>query len=279
MNGVYRIVNIKNGKSYIGQSKDIYRRWKQHTSALTVYSNETILRKAFVKYGMLQQVFKEGQYGCFRFEIIEECSPNELLEREYYYIDLEKPAYNLMFLPPNELVKLDSKRRKHAGKYYIQYHNYDVEKHFPGIDENNLGIPISDISHYISSRKNLAAYLDGANVVLVIGISINNNKLYYIWTRTNVDDLEFIKEENNSYNIIGFQEFIKPVCLNRIEGFRPFQKRLGNFAYGLSSINGYDFTKIIIDICEKQQVHYAMPCKDYLDLYKKEFICSSYNKP
>ena len=63
MTGIYRIKNINNGKSYIGQSKNIYRRWKQHTSGLNSKSDETIIRKAFVKYGLFQQVSREGEYG------------------------------------------------------------------------------------------------------------------------------------------------------------------------------------------------------------------------
>ena len=66
MTGIYRITNITNGKSYIGQSKNIFRRWKQHTSGLNPESDETIIRKAFVKYGLLQQVSRKGEYGNFR---------------------------------------------------------------------------------------------------------------------------------------------------------------------------------------------------------------------
>ena len=214
MTGIYRIKNINNGKSYIGQSKNIYRRWKQHTSGLNSKSDETIIRKAFVKYGLFQQVSREGEYGSFRFEIIEECNNNVLLEREYLFINQEKPEYNLMLLPPNQLLCFNSKRKQHCGKYFIQYHNYDKEKHFPGITEENLNSHISDSVHYISTRKNIAAYLDGANVVLIIGITVNKKKKYYIWTRTSVDELDYIEEEDLPYNIIGFQDYIKPVCLN-----------------------------------------------------------------
>lgn len=34
MIGIYRIINIINGKSYIGQSKNIEKRWEQHDKML-----------------------------------------------------------------------------------------------------------------------------------------------------------------------------------------------------------------------------------------------------
>ncbi|MBN2352570.1 MAG: GIY-YIG nuclease family protein [Spirochaetales bacterium] len=271
LTGIYRIKNLKNGKRYIGQSKNIYQRWKQHTSALTLESDETVLRRAFAKYGLFRQVSKEGRFGNFLFEIIEECLPDLLLDREYFYIKREKPEYNLMLLPPNRLLNLKSQNKQHFGEYYLQYHNYDNEKHFPGDIEKYLNEPVANLSHYISTRKALAANLDGANVILVFGISINKKKKYYIWTRTSVDELNFIEDEFLSYNIIGFQEYIKPVCLNSIPGFTQFQKKLGNFAYGLSSINHFNFTKKIVEICESHKVDDGMLSRDFLELYHKAF--------
>ena len=77
--GIYKITNLVNGKVYIGQSVDIYKRWKSHkwssyNKNCSDYDN--ILHRAFRKYG-------EDK---FSFEIIEECSEEELNEKEIYYI-------------------------------------------------------------------------------------------------------------------------------------------------------------------------------------------------
>ena len=78
--GIYKITNTINSKVYIGQSIDIHRRWKEErTNAFSARSNEyqTLKSKAFRKYGLEN----------FLFEVIEECPPSMLNEREKYWIN------------------------------------------------------------------------------------------------------------------------------------------------------------------------------------------------
>lgn len=72
--GIYKIENKINGKIYIGQSVDVYRRLKKHI--WNIKSNNNILYKAFRKYGIEN----------FTYELIEECDIGKLDEREMYYI-------------------------------------------------------------------------------------------------------------------------------------------------------------------------------------------------
>ena len=93
MCGIYKITNNINGKIYIGQSVNIQQRWCQHKWE---YKKEnrleynSIIHKAFRKYGIEN----------FSFEIIEECSPNLLDEKERYWISklktLQPNGYNVM---------------------------------------------------------------------------------------------------------------------------------------------------------------------------------------
>ena len=71
MIGIYKITKIENGKSYIGQSNDIERRFDEHK-----YKGNLIIDKAIQKYGA----------AAFKFEVIEQCSLEQLDEREIYWI-------------------------------------------------------------------------------------------------------------------------------------------------------------------------------------------------
>lgn len=72
MIGIYIIKNNINNKVYIGQSVDIKTRWRQHRCAKENYP----LYNAFKKYGL----------NNFTFEVLLECSKEELLENEQKFI-------------------------------------------------------------------------------------------------------------------------------------------------------------------------------------------------
>lgn len=74
--GIYKIENLLNSKIYIGQSIDIFFRWKTH--CYNYNSNKALaIDKAIHKYG------KEN----FSFQIIELCSQEQLNTQEIYYIE------------------------------------------------------------------------------------------------------------------------------------------------------------------------------------------------
>lgn len=80
MIGIYKITNTINGKSYIGQSTNIHRRWQSEiadSNNVNSHSYDYPLMRAFRKYGV----------DNFEFEIIEECKTEELNQREIYWID------------------------------------------------------------------------------------------------------------------------------------------------------------------------------------------------
>lgn len=71
MIGIYKITKKENGKSYIGQSNDIERRFSEHKIKIDIP-----IKVAIKKYGT----------DAFNFEIIEECPLDKLDEREKYWI-------------------------------------------------------------------------------------------------------------------------------------------------------------------------------------------------
>lgn len=86
MIGIYKITNLTNGKSYVGQSVHIERRWMEHC----LPSANSLIAKAIQKYGKEQ----------FTFQVIEECMPEQLDEKEEYYIShyntVVPNGYNVM---------------------------------------------------------------------------------------------------------------------------------------------------------------------------------------
>ena len=79
MIGIYKITNIINGKSYIGQSVNIKRRLNAHKSSAFNKNSRNYnspLYRAIRKYGIEN----------FKFDILEECNESELDEKEIFYI-------------------------------------------------------------------------------------------------------------------------------------------------------------------------------------------------
>lgn len=73
MIGIYKIIN-PNGKVYIGQSTDIYGRWERNYKRINC-KDQPKLYNSLKKYGPENHIF----------EIIEECSIEQLDNREVYW--------------------------------------------------------------------------------------------------------------------------------------------------------------------------------------------------
>ena len=84
MVGVYKITNLITGDCYVGQSKNVEKRWRDHFCKGYGAMHSKLFQDAIDSQG------KEG----FSFQIIEECDPKDLWERERYWISELKPAYN-----------------------------------------------------------------------------------------------------------------------------------------------------------------------------------------
>lgn len=77
--GIYKIMNQINGKAYIGQSICIKDRWTQHKNDAKNKNSQCYdrpLYRAIRKYGIEN----------FEFSVLEECPPEELNEKEIYWI-------------------------------------------------------------------------------------------------------------------------------------------------------------------------------------------------
>lgn len=76
MFGIYKIENLINGKLYIGQSKNIESRWKQHLSELNNHTHHNYkLQRDWIEYGN----------EAFKFSILE--GYESLDDKEKYFIE------------------------------------------------------------------------------------------------------------------------------------------------------------------------------------------------
>ena len=82
MIGIYKIENLINGKVYIGQSTDIKERWGEHKRVITKRNKGDEVKRKYPLY----LAFEKYDLDNFSFEIIEECSIEELNDKEQFYI-------------------------------------------------------------------------------------------------------------------------------------------------------------------------------------------------
>lgn len=102
--GIYQIKNIVTNDIYIGSCSNYNVRKGSHLCILRQNKHHSIvLQRAFNKY-------KEEN---FTFELIEELQDKtKLIEREQYYIDLLKPAYNICPIAGSTLNRIFTEEHK-----------------------------------------------------------------------------------------------------------------------------------------------------------------------
>ena len=106
--GIYKITNQINGKFYIGSSKDLSRRKKDHFRLLKKGINHSILlQRAVNKYGI----------DNFIFEVIAECSEELLFTIEQKLVDELKPEYNIAIQDVSVPIGLPYKDKSLYKKY------------------------------------------------------------------------------------------------------------------------------------------------------------------
>ena len=85
ISGVYKITNTVTGDFYIGSSKDVKYRWREHKCQSTWKNHSN---------SQLYQDMKKYGVDKFVFEILEEVEADFLKEAEQEFIETLKPTYN-----------------------------------------------------------------------------------------------------------------------------------------------------------------------------------------
>lgn len=191
MIGIYRIYNLINGKSYIGQSKDLFKRFDEHICHRNCKNSSEIDKDI-------------GQYGInnFAFQILEICDFSDLDWKEAYYIKYFKTdiyGYNIITGGQNNIGESNSNHKiKEHDVYYIRelYNNhYDPNYVYINFYKNKISFnqffniwegkswPYVHMDVYTEENKNFYKNM------------INTNK-----EKTNFSDEEIIKYRNKYIN-------------------------------------------------------------------------------
>lgn len=115
ISGIYRIINKENGMIYIGQSKNIKTRWKNHLSDLK--------RNAHINL-QLQSDYNKFGHECFEFKVLEQTDYNNytfLIYLEYQYIFNFYKEGKELYNPPNNKDKIRYKIMKRLITNNINY--------------------------------------------------------------------------------------------------------------------------------------------------------------
>ncbi len=123
MMGIYKITNIKNGKTYIGQTNNIKRRFSEHRQ--NAAHGRTPLSASMKKNGI----------ESFTFEILEECPIEKFNEREAYWIKEYKSfgqGYNCNPGGDNSQIGETNTNKKLSNKDVVlirqAYNNHETQR-------------------------------------------------------------------------------------------------------------------------------------------------------
>lgn len=137
--GVYKITHIGSGKSYIGISKNIHRRWVQHKSWVNTKNRRSAIYAAMQKYGI----------DAFSWQVIEQCDADSLEDRERHWIvvfDTFNNGYNLTAGGEyNKEVSVETRKRMSKAQTGKKQSKETIDKRISrGKNHYRYGVAVSE---------------------------------------------------------------------------------------------------------------------------------------
>ena len=118
ISAVYKITNTITGDFYVGSSKNVKLRWKQH-KRISVWN----------RYKNNQMYLDMRKYGIdkFDFQVIAEVEADSLKETEQRFIEMLKPTYNNYNAKGLDIERYKETHRKSSNNYENQICCYNNE--------------------------------------------------------------------------------------------------------------------------------------------------------
>jgi len=181
--GIYKIVNMINGKVYIGKTINFRKRY---TNYKCKFKNQDV--RGINEY-FLNSINKHGAEN-FKFSVVEVCSPSDAAERELYWMDQydslnPKKGYNLRRDSSTGLIVDQRTRDKISERIKKEYaegvrNAKDVSDFFSNFWKNNPCVKENMKASVSKARMSyfLQSSLEGQPITLWEGINqiIENNK-------------------------------------------------------------------------------------------------------
>jgi hypothetical protein len=159
---VYRWVNKINGDEYVGSTTNLRVRLYTYYSLGSLSQSKRIIDRALLKYG----------YSNFRFEILEYCTKNNVIEREQYYIDLLKPIYNIVKIAGSTLGykhSLETKEKMKNLSISDEVRKVRLESVAKASEVNRVKVLVVNIK-----TKEMIEYPSMTEAGRVLGVNKNN---------------------------------------------------------------------------------------------------------
>lgn len=194
-----------NGKKYIGQSINIYDRYEQHKNRYKI-SNDSGYNGAF------HRALRKYGWNNFDFDVLEECSPKKLDEREQFWIkkedSLSPNGYNLTIGGQRNrtdfskrICPLCGKTKSKASKICLCCYNKE-RKEYCKIPSNKIDIGLVDeiLSTSFESVAKKYGYKSGNSIKKILKINnlpVDKNELFsYYENYTGKKHKKIIEEED-----------------------------------------------------------------------------------